>query len=161
MEDSTAQAQQPLLSPVDDEQLPMLSSLQDRSAQRISTHFIVDGDDIPPISGVGGFFKAFKLETEKLWYLAGPAIFTAFCQFSLGAITQTLAGHVGTLDLAAFAIENLVIAGFSFGVMTPIFMRSSSNLFRGSALVNISASCSSVLQYLSSISPLVVASRRE
>ncbi|KAL0332981.1 UNVERIFIED_CONTAM: Aldehyde dehydrogenase [Sesamum calycinum] len=44
---------------------------------------------------------------------------------------------------------------------TPIFMRSSSNLFRGSALVNISASCSSVLQYLSSISPLVVASRRE
>ncbi|XP_011086625.1 protein DETOXIFICATION 29 isoform X2 [Sesamum indicum] len=116
MEDNTAQAQQPLLSPVDDEQLPRLSS-QDCSAQRISTHFIVDGDDIPPITGVGSFFEAFKVESEKLWYLAGPAIFTAFCQFSLGAITQTLAGHVGTLDLAAFAIENTVIAGFSFGIM--------------------------------------------
>ncbi|KAL0328265.1 UNVERIFIED_CONTAM: Phenylalanine N-monooxygenase CYP79D16 [Sesamum calycinum] len=58
-----------------------------------------------------------------------------------------------------------LIQGFSWtpppNAPTPIFMRSSSNLFRGSALVNISASCSSVLQYLSSISPLVVASRRE
>ncbi|KAL0421426.1 UNVERIFIED_CONTAM: protein DETOXIFICATION 29 [Sesamum latifolium] len=118
MEDNTLQAQQqqPLLSPVDDEQLPRLSS-QGCSAQRISTHFIADGDDIPPITGVGSFFKAFRVESRKLWYLGGPAIFTAFCQFSLGAITQTLAGHVGTAELAAFAIENNVIAGFSFGVM--------------------------------------------
>ncbi|KAK6160235.1 hypothetical protein DH2020_003616 [Rehmannia glutinosa] len=49
--------------------------------------------------------------------LAGPAIFTSLCQYSLGAFTQTFAGHVGTLELAAFSIENSVIAGLSLGVM--------------------------------------------
>lgn len=39
------------------------------------------------------------------------------CQYSLGAITQLLAGHVGTPDLAAVSVENSVIAGFSFGIM--------------------------------------------
>ncbi|KAK1300120.1 Protein TRANSPARENT TESTA 12 [Acorus calamus] len=56
-------------------------------------------------------------ETKKLWKIAGPAIFTAICQYSLGAITQTFAGHIGELELAAVAIENSVIAGFAFGVM--------------------------------------------
>lgn len=83
----------------------------------ILTSFIVAEDDIPPISGFGGFYKAFMAESSKLWYLAGPAILTSIFQYSLGAITQTFAGHIGTLDLAAFSIENSVIAGLSFGVM--------------------------------------------
>ncbi|EPS68503.1 hypothetical protein M569_06267, partial [Genlisea aurea] len=82
-----------------------------------SSSFVDEGGDFPPITGVRDFGKAFKKEGEKLWYLAGPAIFTSVCQYSLGAITQTFAGHVGTLDLAAFSIENSVIAGLSFGVM--------------------------------------------
>ncbi|KAJ4843439.1 Protein DETOXIFICATION 29 [Turnera subulata] len=57
------------------------------------------------------------LKTIKLWYLAGPAIFTSVCQYSLGAVTQVFAGHVGTLQLAAVSVENSVIAGFSFGAM--------------------------------------------
>ncbi|GFP82656.1 protein transparent testa 12 [Phtheirospermum japonicum] len=44
-------------------------------------------------------------------------MFTSLCQYSLGAITQTFAGHIGTLELAAFTVENTVIAGLSFGVM--------------------------------------------
>ncbi|KAL3624503.1 Protein DETOXIFICATION 29 [Castilleja foliolosa] len=76
-----------------------------------------EGEDIPPIADVRQFSKAFTRESKKLWYLAGPAIFTSLSQYSLGAITQTFAGHVGTLELAAFSIENSVIAGLSFGVM--------------------------------------------
>uniref|UniRef100_A0A0C9RU90 Protein DETOXIFICATION n=1 Tax=Wollemia nobilis TaxID=56998 RepID=A0A0C9RU90_9CONI len=56
-------------------------------------------------------------ESKKLWYLAGPAIFTSLCQYSLGAVTQTFAGHISDVALAAFSIENSVIAGVSFGMM--------------------------------------------
>ncbi|KAL3634092.1 Protein DETOXIFICATION 31 [Castilleja foliolosa] len=115
---------QPLLSPTDiDDQLAVQRSpSQHYFAQTLSNHsftssFVADGDDIAPISGVAHFFKEFNVESRKLWYLAGPAMFTSICQYSLGAVTQTFAGHIGTLELAAFTIENTVIAGLSFGVM--------------------------------------------
>ncbi|KVH98405.1 Multi antimicrobial extrusion protein [Cynara cardunculus var. scolymus] len=82
-----------------------------------NAHFTGDVEDIPPIKGITDFCVQFGVESKKLWYLAGPAIFTSICQYSLGAITQTFAGHVGTLDLAAFSVENSVIAGFSLGIM--------------------------------------------
>ncbi|CAN6464402.1 unnamed protein product [Victoria cruziana] len=75
------------------------------------------GRDIEPVSSVERFFFQFGAETKKLWYLAGPAVFTYLCRYLLGAVTQAFAGHVGTLELAAVAMENSVIAGFSFGVM--------------------------------------------
>ncbi|GFQ00830.1 protein transparent testa 12 [Phtheirospermum japonicum] len=108
-----------LLSTTGDEQEEPELSVQDYLVHRwSSTHSSVDeGEDIPPIICARQFSKAFARESKKLWYLAGPAIFTSLCQYSLGAITQTLAGHVGTLELAAFSIENSVIAGLSFGVM--------------------------------------------
>ncbi|XP_077214915.1 protein DETOXIFICATION 33-like [Tasmannia lanceolata] len=62
-------------------------------------------------------FKRSLIESKKLWQIAGPAIFTSVFQYSLGAITQTFVGHVGTLELAAVSIENSVIAGLAFGVM--------------------------------------------
>ncbi|KAJ8533199.1 hypothetical protein K7X08_016088 [Anisodus acutangulus] len=64
-----------------------------------------------------GFVKEFGTESKRLWELAGPAIFTSICQYSLGALTQTFAGQVGELELAAVSIENSVIAGLAFGVM--------------------------------------------
>ncbi|KAL7616880.1 hypothetical protein Lser_V15G00687 [Lactuca serriola] len=82
-----------------------------------NAHFTGDVEDIPPINGINDFFVQFGVESKKLWYLAAPAIFTTVCQYSLGAVTQTFAGHVGTLDLAAVSIENSVIAGFSLGIM--------------------------------------------
>ncbi|KAI4316775.1 hypothetical protein L6164_024720 [Bauhinia variegata] len=59
----------------------------------------------------------FGLESKRLWHLAGPAIFTTICQYSLGALTQTFAGLHSELDLAAVSVENSVIAGLAFGVM--------------------------------------------
>ncbi|XP_043708446.1 protein DETOXIFICATION 33-like isoform X2 [Telopea speciosissima] len=57
------------------------------------------------------------VESKKLWMLAGPAIFTSICQYSLGALTQTFVGQVNALALAAVSVENSVIAGLAFGVM--------------------------------------------
>ncbi|KAH9773085.1 protein DETOXIFICATION 29 [Citrus sinensis] len=82
-----------------------------------SATFIAEVDDIPPITGAVDFFIEFSKESKKLWYLAGPAIFTSVCQYSLGAVTQVFAGHVSTIALAAVSVENSVIAGFSFGAM--------------------------------------------
>lgn len=66
---------------------------------------------------VGLLVKELGEESRRLWKLAGPAIFTAICQYSLGALTQTFAGLVGELELAAVSVENSVIAGLAFGVM--------------------------------------------
>ncbi|XP_011086623.1 protein DETOXIFICATION 29 [Sesamum indicum] len=116
-------SKQPLLEHTENEdQEPEIISSQKYLAQILSNHsffssFVIGDDDIPPITSVGGFFSAFQAESSKLWYLAGPAILTSIFQYSLGAITQTFAGHVGTLDLAAFSLENNIIAGLCFGVM--------------------------------------------
>ncbi|KAL4559446.1 hypothetical protein LXL04_031584 [Taraxacum kok-saghyz] len=82
-----------------------------------NAHFTGDVEDITPINGAKDFFVQFGVESKKLWYLAAPAIFMSVSQYLLGAITQTFAGHVGTLELAAFSIENSVIAGFSLGIL--------------------------------------------
>ncbi|KAH6774999.1 MATE efflux family protein [Perilla frutescens var. hirtella] len=64
-----------------------------------------------------GFMKEFGAESKTLWKISGPAIFTYICQYSLGALTQTFAGQVGELELAAVSVENSVIAGLVFGAM--------------------------------------------
>ncbi|XP_057952977.1 protein DETOXIFICATION 31-like [Malania oleifera] len=119
METNSTATKEPLLSTrVDDEDLIPNHGHNPRAVSNASfASFTADADDILPINGVRDFFREFLVESKKLWYLAGPAIFTSLCQYSLGAITQVFAGHVGTLDLAAVSIENSVIAGFSFGVM--------------------------------------------
>ncbi|KAL9688382.1 hypothetical protein QQ045_032803 [Rhodiola kirilowii] len=74
-------------------------------------------DDIKPITGLKDFLLQFKLELYKFWILAAPAILTFLFRYSLGAVTQIFLGQVGTLALAAFSIENSVIAGFSLGFL--------------------------------------------
>lgn len=70
-------------------------------------------EDDKPVS----YVKEFGHESKNLWKLAGPAIFTSICQYSLGALTQTFAGFLGEIELAAVSVENSVIAGLAFGVM--------------------------------------------
>ncbi|GFP99392.1 hypothetical protein PHJA_002083300 [Phtheirospermum japonicum] len=52
---------------------------------------------------------------EQALVLSGAL--TCIFQYSLGAITQTFSGHVETLDLAAFSIQNSIIGGLSLGIM--------------------------------------------
>ncbi|CAA7404807.1 unnamed protein product [Spirodela intermedia] len=69
------------------------------------------------IRGLRDFFREFRAESKVLWFLAGPAMFTAVCQYSLGAVTLIFAGQLGTIELAAVSIENSVIAGLCYGLM--------------------------------------------
>ncbi|CAL5418879.1 unnamed protein product [Camellia sinensis] len=100
---------------------PLLSTIAGdyigKSNTSRSSSFVADEADIKPIRSINDFFRESIVESKKLWYLAGPAIFTSICQYSLGAITQVFAGHVGTTELAAVSVENSVIAGFSFGIL--------------------------------------------
>uniref|UniRef100_A0ACD5ZX75 Uncharacterized protein n=1 Tax=Avena sativa TaxID=4498 RepID=A0ACD5ZX75_AVESA len=75
-----------------------------------------DGD-LEEIRSVSTFLRRAGEENRRLWLLAGPAIFTSLAQYSLGAITQVLAGHLTTLELDAVSTENSVIAGLAFGIM--------------------------------------------
>lgn len=84
-----------------------------------SAVFTAQSDDIAPIVGAADFAREFLVESKKLWYLAGPAMFTSVCQYSLGAITQVFSGHVSTIALAAVSVENSVIAGFCLGITVP------------------------------------------
>ncbi|KAK1577851.1 hypothetical protein Q3G72_025403 [Acer saccharum] len=108
---------QPLLSPVEKDEDDQLTQDNQPHYPRISSRITIDSDDIPPITGLRVFSSEFYKELKKLWYLAGPAIFTSVAQYSLGAITQVFSGHVSTIALAAVSVENSVIAGFSFGAM--------------------------------------------
>ncbi|KAI3713861.1 hypothetical protein L1987_72448 [Smallanthus sonchifolius] len=69
------------------------------------------------INGVGDFCREFYVEFKRLWYLAGPAIFTSLCQYTIGATTQLFAGQLGTIQLAAVSVENSIIAGFSYAIL--------------------------------------------
>ncbi|VFQ75968.1 unnamed protein product [Cuscuta campestris] len=99
----------------DSAEVPLLLSSTPTGKENNVTSF--SGGDIEIISGVGDFSREFCAESKKLWNLSAPAIFTSVCQYSIGAITQVFAGHVGTVELAAVSVENSVIAGFAFGVM--------------------------------------------
>lgn len=82
------------------------------------------------------FVRRFGFESKKLWVIAGPAIFTSLCQYSLGALTQTFAGLRNELDLSSVSIANSVIAGLAFGVM--VLFNSNSSLFISFYCFNLS-----------------------
>ncbi|WVZ11143.1 hypothetical protein V8G54_015673 [Vigna mungo] len=92
-------------------------SNQTRSQQRTTAVFTAGSDDMAPITGPGDFYREFVLESKKLWFLAGPGIFSFVSKYSLGAFTQIFAGHIGTIQLTAVSVENSLIAGFSYGIL--------------------------------------------
>nr|QBM79443.1 MATE13 [Rehmannia glutinosa] len=57
------------------------------------------------------------IETQKLWGVVGPAIFSRVASYSMFVITQAFAGHLGDLELAGMSIASNVIMGFDFGLM--------------------------------------------
>ncbi|XP_037496779.1 protein DETOXIFICATION 29 isoform X1 [Jatropha curcas] len=106
----------PLLSPTEDQNQSLLLPTSTPNTSSAAT-FDAGADDISPINGARDFFREFYRESKKLWFLAGPAIFTSVCQFSTGAVTLLFAGHVSTIALAAIAIENNVVSCFCYGAL--------------------------------------------
>ncbi|XP_057972491.1 protein DETOXIFICATION 27-like [Malania oleifera] len=56
-------------------------------------------------------------ESKKLWHIVGPAIFSRLASYSIIVITQSFAGHLGDLELAAFSISNNLVVGFDIGLL--------------------------------------------
>ncbi|KAH6763245.1 MATE efflux family protein [Perilla frutescens var. hirtella] len=95
-----------------DQNSPLLASTRECESSSSA-----EDDDIKPINGIVDFAREFFIESKNLWHLAGPAIFTSFCQYGLITITQIFSGHLGTNQLAAVSVENSIISGFPYGLM--------------------------------------------
>ncbi|OIV96573.1 hypothetical protein TanjilG_28430 [Lupinus angustifolius] len=63
------------------------------------------------------FGKKVWIETQKLWFIVGPSIFSRVAAFTMNVITQAFAGHLGDVELASISIANTVIVGFNFGLL--------------------------------------------
>ncbi|CAN0877300.1 Protein DETOXIFICATION 27 [Linum grandiflorum] len=64
-----------------------------------------------------GFISEIWMESKKMWLIAGPSIFSRLTMFSLTVVTQSFAGHLGDLNLAAISIVCTIIIGISFGFL--------------------------------------------
>ncbi|KAL6959485.1 Protein DETOXIFICATION 27 [Sarracenia purpurea var. burkii] len=64
-----------------------------------------------------GLTRRVWIESKKLWHIVGPAIVSRLASYSMFAITQIFAGHLGDHELAAISIASNVVVGFSFGLM--------------------------------------------
>ncbi|KAI4366552.1 hypothetical protein MLD38_022415 [Melastoma candidum] len=66
---------------------------------------------------VEGLVRRTLAESQKLWRIAGPSIFSRLSMFSLTIISMAFSSGFGNLDLAALSIATTVIIPFSFGFM--------------------------------------------
>ncbi|KAJ0097783.1 hypothetical protein Patl1_28279 [Pistacia atlantica] len=94
---------------LEETKVPLLEDLSSFSPVR-SKHEKDDHED-------QDFKTRFSIESKKLWYIVGPAIFSRLASYSMLVITQAFAGHLGDLELAAISISNNVIVGFDFGLL--------------------------------------------
>ncbi|CAA3023125.1 DETOXIFICATION 21 [Olea europaea subsp. europaea] len=56
-------------------------------------------------------------ESKKMWVVAGPAIFTRFSAFGVSVISQAFVGHIGSTELAAYALVSTVLLRFANGIV--------------------------------------------
>ncbi|XP_020534426.1 protein DETOXIFICATION 21 isoform X2 [Jatropha curcas] len=56
-------------------------------------------------------------ESKKIWVVAGPAIFTRFSTFGIVIISQAFIGHIGSTELAAYALVFTVLLRFANGIL--------------------------------------------
>lgn len=64
-------------------------------------------------------------ESKKLGEVVGPAVFMNLILSTMNIVSQSFAGHLGGLDLAAFAMANTVVDGFNFAMLVCAYMLSS------------------------------------
>ncbi|KAK8921263.1 Protein TRANSPARENT TESTA 12 [Platanthera zijinensis] len=72
---------------------------------------------LPAAGGELGLRQRLWAEQKKLWVVAGPAIFTRFSTFGLSVISQAFIGHIGSTELAAYALVSTVLLRFANGIL--------------------------------------------
>jgi len=66
-------------------------------------------------------------ESKLMWIVAAPAIFTRFSSFGINVISQAYVGHIGSRELAAFALVFTVLIRFANGILVRFLVKSSSS----------------------------------
>ncbi|XWS57932.1 hypothetical protein CRYUN_Cryun09bG0215300 [Craigia yunnanensis] len=56
-------------------------------------------------------------ESKKLWRIAFPAILARVTSFGMFVVTQAFIGHIGELELAAYALIQIITVRFSNGIL--------------------------------------------
>ncbi|XP_075104149.1 protein DETOXIFICATION 21-like isoform X1 [Nicotiana tabacum] len=56
-------------------------------------------------------------ETKKMWVIAAPAMFTKFSTFGVTVISHSFVGHIGSNELAAYALVSTVLLRFGNGIL--------------------------------------------
>ncbi|RYR53710.1 hypothetical protein Ahy_A06g028928 [Arachis hypogaea] len=56
-------------------------------------------------------------ESKKMWVVAGPAIMSRFSTFGITVVSQSFIGHIGSTDLAAYALVMTLLVKFANGVL--------------------------------------------
>ncbi|XP_011070014.1 protein DETOXIFICATION 21-like isoform X1 [Sesamum indicum] len=57
------------------------------------------------------------VENKKMWVVAGPAMFTRFSTFGINVISQAFVGHIGSTELAAYALVFTLLTRFANGLL--------------------------------------------
>lgn len=68
-------------------------------------------------------------ESKVMWIVAAPAIFTRFSTFGISVISQAFVGHIGSKELAAYALVFTVLVRFANGVLVRSFSSNLDNFY--------------------------------
>lgn len=67
-------------------------------------------------------WKRMWRESELMWIVAAPAIFTRFSTFGIQIISQAFIGHIGPTELAAYSLVFTVQVRFVNGIMVCYYL---------------------------------------
>ncbi|KAK4412747.1 protein DETOXIFICATION 21 [Sesamum alatum] len=56
-------------------------------------------------------------ENKKMWVVAAPAMFTRFSTFGVNVVSQAFVGHIGSTELAAYALVLTLLTRFANGLL--------------------------------------------
>ncbi|KNA18574.1 hypothetical protein SOVF_069710 [Spinacia oleracea] len=91
----------------EDQKIPLLKNHH-------NNHFYNDDEEHNNNSSL---VKRVRVESKKLWNIVGPSIVARIASYTMFVVTQSFAGHLGDLELAAISIGNNVIVAFDYGLM--------------------------------------------
>ncbi|OVA09330.1 Multi antimicrobial extrusion protein [Macleaya cordata] len=80
---------------------------------------------------MGKLSRRVWIESMKLWKIAYPAMITRVTSFGILIVTQSFMGHIGEVELASYALTQIILLRFANGVL--LGMASALETFCGQA----------------------------
>ncbi|XP_074264963.1 protein DETOXIFICATION 34-like [Silene latifolia] len=76
-----------------------------------------EGGDYPPIRSFRDIVSVWRIESTKMWLIAGPIIFNICCNYGTNSFTNIFVGHIGDVELSAVTVAFSVFGSFVFGLL--------------------------------------------